>query len=64
MSNRRKLLTQPALLPCPACGLPFASKREMEEHWKYLPEGRLCLAPSSLRDRGFYRSRGAWHFPG
>lgn len=63
MSNRKKLLTKPVSIRCDACGMLFASPNEMREHWKNLPEGRLCLAPSSMRDRGFYRSRGAWHLP-
>lgn len=63
MSNRRRLPVRADPVLCESCGLPFGSVREMQGHWKSLPEGRLCLAVSSMRDRGFYRSRGAWRLP-
>jgi hypothetical protein len=59
---------------CPVCGEDFGGVQAYDAHrrgshdycWSpERPDGRRCLTPSELQERGFWRnSRGRWSLPG
>lgn len=62
MSNRVRLRTRPQPVACETCGVAFASEADKQLHYRHVPDqqARACLSVRSMRETGFYRSRGAW----